>query len=365
MNIIDIILTYVYQQLNLGDFKYKILKTQEDLLFLQGKQHYIAPNYYGYNNLLVFTKYKNDPYSVFIDRTTLKYSKDKLDMSRVKIQETKIYTTMDFYNGTILDGILTTSNGRKTYIITDVYYVAGKSFVKIEYKDKMRQIKDIINTKIKKNKNSDNIDFYVDDVRTYMDIETLVDYKNNKINSSNNFNSRGLIFYPCISGQKFIYTIKVNNMNDENYPRLKTDVNVNKRLKSDKKFESSSSDESSSSSSSDESSDSDEKSVVKKEKDTDKKINLKNPKVTDATFLMKKTITSDVFELFLNEGKKTVRIGIAHISGIAASKKCRKFFEDEENEEVIVDCVWNKKFEKWMPDCISDDKVDTLNTIYD
>ena len=363
MNIIDIILTYVYQQLTLGDFKYKILKTEEDLLFLKGKQHYIAPNYYGYNNLLVFTKYKNDPYSVFIDRTTLKYSKDKLDLSRVKIQETKIYTTMDFYNGTILDGILTTSNGRKTYIITDVYYVAGQSFVKREYKEKMKQIKDIINTKIKQNKNSDNIDFYVDDVRTYMDLETLVDYKNNKINSSNNFNSRGLIFYPCISGQKFIYTIKTNNNSGITGNQKSLNVNNNNRLKSDKKFESSSS--SDDTSSSDESSDSDCKTIIKKEKVTDKQINLKNPKVTDGTFLMKKTITSDVFELFLNDGKKTVRIGIAHISGIAASKKCRKFFEDEEDEEVIVDCVWNKKFEKWMPDCISDNKIDALKTIYD
>ena len=356
MNVQEAIITYIYQQIPLKNFRYKILKDKDDLSYLRKNQHYIAPNYYGHNNLLVLTKIGTNFYSFFIDRKTLTYSKDKLDISRVIIKKIKIFAAADLYNGTILDGILVNNNKKQTFIITDAYYVSGKSFLNIDYKTKMQQLKNIISKKIKKSDAADDIEYYVDDVKTYIDLETMADIKKNKINTFNEFNSRGLIFYPSISGKKFIYTINNNQKNlnknsiHESKHESKKDVHVKfKKSLSNKKIES---DDESSSSDSESSDD-----------DSNKKTNYKSPKKEIGTFLMKKTITSDIYDLCLNNDSKKVKIGIAYIPSISASKKCREFFEDDVNE-VIVNCHWHEKFTKWIPDDLSKKKVDSVETIY-
>jgi hypothetical protein len=339
----DDILTYVYQQVPLGKYRYKILKNKDDLMFLKSRPHYVGPNYYGYDNLLVFIKIKNNFYSFFIERNTLTYSKEHLDMSRVIMNKINVYTTADIYNGTILDGILSNKDGKKIYIVTDAYQVAGKSFLNIEYKVKMQQLKDIVSTKIKKNKHTDNIDFYVDNVKTYIDLDAMTDISNNKINCLNNLSARGLIFYPPISGNKFIFTINNNNKKNQ----------YNKKLSN-----------SESESSDDESSDSDDEKKASLKNDEEKKTNYGQPIDTEGVFLMKQTSISDVYDLFLNKNKLKVKIGIAYVSGINSSKAYKKFFSDG-NDKIRVECTWNQRFNKWQPKEITDEDIDDIAKLYD
>ena len=404
MNTQDTILTYIYQQIPLGKYRYKMLKTKEDLDFLKKNPHYIAPNYYGHNNLLVLTKIGTDFYSFFIDRKTLTYSKDKLDSSRVVMKKIKIFATADLYNGTILDGILVNNNKKQSFIVTDAYQISGKSFLNIEYKLKMQQLKNILSKKIKKLDAADDIEYYVDDFKTYIDLETMTDVKKNKINTFNEFNSRGIIFYPSISGHKFIFTLnnvsKDNSQHDGNsMHEIKNKLTYNSTIKksmdksnahvkfakktirpqgdnsveSDSESSDSSSDsdsDSSSDSDSDSSNDSDSSSDDSSDDsssdssgDSDKKVDYKSPSAETGIFLMKKTITSDVYELYLDNNKKKVKIGIALITGISCSKKCRDYFPND-IEEVIIKCNWHKKFTKWVPDDLSKKKLDSIKSIY-
>ena len=71
-------------------------------------------------------------------------------------------------------------------------------------------------------------------------------------------------------------------------------------------------------------------------------------------------INTDVFNLFCLENSKKKKIGIAHIPNINTSKIFNKY-----DEEIIVKCWLNTKFNKWVPYEIleNDENISTLNEI--
>jgi hypothetical protein len=384
------LITYIYQYLPLGRYRYKIISNETDLNFLKQNQHYVGFNYYGFNNLLIFTKLNNSYYSFFIDRKTLSYSKDKISLKKVSIRQIKLEAHIDLYNGTIIDGIVNNQNGKITFVITDAYYVAGKPFMKIEYKTKLQQLKTDLINKIKVNKKTDQINIIVDEVYTYKDLllPTLVDINNDILKPTNGINARGLIFYPRISGQKYIFTVN---------PKTKKPIQNKSPVLSE----------------------SDEEVVTKNPIKTTNPYADMDPSVNKSNMLIKKTKLVDVYDMYLRETKKKfVKVGIAHIPNTKVSKLCKSFFEssdsdssssdsdssssdsnssssdsdssssdsdssssdsdssssdssdnDSEDEskvtDIVVNCEWSKKFRKWIPIKKVKKETDFIDDIYD
>ena len=81
---------------------------------------------------------------------------------------------------------------------------------------------------------------------------------------------------------------------------------------------------------------------------TKKSTNKDNNKV----LILKKTNSSDIYNVFCNKDNSLYELGIAHISSIIISKKIRKLFNS--NESVKMCCVYSEKFSKWEPTEISE-----------
>jgi hypothetical protein len=350
----DSLIDYIFQHISLEKYKYNLIANNADtdqntveintqLDFICKNNPYFGFNYYGYNNFLIFVKRNGNVYSFFIDRKTLKYRKKDVDIKNVTVTQIRLNVDEDLYKGTILDGILNVQNGKKTFIITDAFYVNGESKLDVEYKTKMEQLKTDVLPKIKTDADSDIIKFLIDNVYSRIEFFKLADFKTNSLKPSLNINARGMICYPTKSGIKYIWNTNKKKIVDS-LPKI--DINE------------------------DELNDTKEKSKPK--------TNDLVPTKEDAVMLMKTRDTPDVYDMYLRETKKKFKkIGLAYIPNTKSSKLFKSFFEsessDEESDEesdndapkeVTVLCKWQSKFKKWLPVKKSNKEVDFIDDIY-
>jgi hypothetical protein len=79
------------------------------------------------------------------------------------------------------------------------------------------------------------------------------------------------------------------------------------------------------------------------------------------TLLLKKTNTSDIYDVYCHKQKQESLLGIAHISSILMSKKIRKLFIDKNS--VKMECSYSDKFSKWEPLNTSELEISDLSEI--
>ena len=72
---------------NISSYKYEILKYESQLnkLISSNINYYLAPNIYGKNCFLVFTKIGDKYYCFLVDKKQLSYDYDKLDFSKIMV----------------------------------------------------------------------------------------------------------------------------------------------------------------------------------------------------------------------------------------------------------------------------------------
>lgn len=83
---------------------------------------------------------------------------------------------------------------------------------------------------------------------------------------------------------------------------------------------------------------------------------------TYMTFIMRKTDTSDIYNLYCSNNDDLKKYGIALIDGLKTSKKMRKLFQNDK-DNLQMKCKYDNKKEKWIPIDLSDDKIDDYNVI--
>lgn len=198
------LLDYVYDVIEPQKFKYKILRTPEDLQELQTNRFYISGNYAGAQCFLVFCKNKDRYYQFVINKKTLTYQQNKINIDAVQLDPVLVGLDGDIYDGTIFDGILsqTEPNAMKTFIITDVYYLKGTDMTKEKVKYKLLNIREYLKNNLNPDKNLNDIDLMVNNLSELCEIEKLV---NEVIPKTKDIPIKGITFYPHVSGQKLIY----------------------------------------------------------------------------------------------------------------------------------------------------------------
>jgi len=207
---------YLYSNLDLSKHRYIMLNTIQKLKFLQDNEHYVSPNFRGYNYLVLMFTLNDKYYCVAIDRKKLSYHKDQLDMKTIQIIQVQMKVSETIFRGTIFDGKLIQINNEYIFLIQDCFYLMGKKMLEIEMSQKIANLDIILNTYFKKEVYCPNFEFKLNKLYKYDELENLI---NNM--SKLSIGTNGIIFYPKFSGinnihiEKKIDKIDINTNNKE------------------------------------------------------------------------------------------------------------------------------------------------------
>ena len=358
------LLNFVYNSIELYNYKYKLMEYEEDLSLLKEKKWYLSANYNGITGLLIFTKIKDKYYSVIIDRKTLAYNISKININDVKIIPITVRLDESIYNGTIIDGILlnndTLSNGAriKNFLINDIFMFRGQDLVNEKINNKILNV----NTYLSSIKNDDDvinsISLIPNKLFNISEIQQLVNVFIPKSVFSKAI--KGIAFYPEISSTKLIYLF--NNCGSEktesqdiilsNKPQYQPQYQQNYQnnqyqqnshyQKQPKIFTNQ------------------PKDNKMMSQDNLPNLHLQNIKFNDNStliFKIKKTDTVDVYMLYLGEKEtqgtqkifKYKKIGLASIPNRDCSTMCKEIFNKASSDSVLMKCKYNADKDKWIP----------------
>ena len=327
---------FIYRNINLSKFKYKILKNDDDLKLLLSTKYFGSFNYFGSNCLLVFAKISDKYVSCIIDRKTLSYDENKVDLESMKIMKINVNIDKSIYDGTILDCIVYGNRNRRQIIITDGYFFKGRNMAGGKYQHKITNIK----TFFEANYDESNVENDYDiKIGNFYEIKPFVEIlEKNNINIVDGLQTRGLIFYPEISGTKIIYLFNDVTVHQD---RKNNTINKpsNNMLQHYQKHEN-------------------RNDHVNNENNKKMKYRYVAKEVDGdiyATFEMRKTCTADNYKLYSVEktnigGRdvyKTVKMDTAYIPTAICSTMCRNFTSKDDN--VLVKCKFLEQKGKWIP----------------
>jgi hypothetical protein len=305
------IIDYLYGKLDLSKYRYIMLNTMQKIKFLQDNEHYVSPNFKGYNYLVLMLIINGKQFCVAIDRKKLSYHKSQLDMKTIQIIQINMKTSDALFNGTIFDGKLINSNNEYIYLIQDCFYLMGNKMLEMEMNQKLSSLDTILKTHFKKDKITycPNFEFKLNKLYKYADLENMIENL-----SKLSIQTNGIIFYPKFSGvnvlhiEKKIEKVNINTSNNEiieqtSYHIIHDIVNF---LKS---------------------------RTYSYESNGKCKI-----------LWLSRTIIPDVYDISENEnGDKE---GIALIPNLKTSQLCDDIINDK---PVKFNCIYSIKFKKWIP----------------
>lgn len=352
------LVNYIFNVVDLSRFKYELLQFDNELHQLVEKKYFISANFSGSNCLLIFTKIKDTYHSCLIDRKTLCYNRQKININEVNTFPVNLKLDREIYNGTIFDGIFVQGK-KKTFVITDVYFFKGQDFTMSKIDSKLLTIFSYLNSNYTENEKTNNIILTVNKLYPLCDIEKLVEHE---IPKMKDFFVRGIAFYPEKSGTKLIY-LNGNESKDNNAPgqmmiqpknvskpqtlKIQQETTVPQVQHESNQIQI---------------------PVAKKIK---KQLKLfycpKSKPDTEYTFQMKSSELTDVYMLNIVEPVKkgsdtllkTVKIGIAYVPTSSRSKWCKELMKNS-NGNVLVNCNFNSEKMTWEPFKVSESKRPSL-----
>lgn len=341
------LLDYIYS-VDLSKYDYDMLKTEEDLPKLFEKEYHLTPNFCGVSSLLVFTKIRNRYFSFVVDRSTLKYTRDRVDPSKVKFKNVSVEADSTLYNGTIFDGIYIEKNQVDKFYISDVYTFKGSDWSSTDLEIKIEQIRSYFEfmsppaLDVLKNRHKyyQELELSINSIYPIGKVErfitkTVPKFKDCKV--------RGICFYPKKSGTRLVYLF--NNSTGVNTTNRTNRNNTNNRINSDRSSSKNSQFQSQS------------QSQLKLHKFTKTRFVSNSKKTVYANLEMKKTGKSDVYYLYsvqkkIKNGKSVlikVKMGIAHIPTTERSNWCKKAIMNSSKGRIMAKCMFHNNFGKWEP----------------
>jgi hypothetical protein len=305
------LIKYIFNNIKLSDYDYKVIDHLGQLKPLNDRKFYIMPNFNGNPCLLIFNKIDNKYYSYIVHRQTLKYNVKEIKMDDVKIYPIDIRLSKDLYNGTIFDGTLLNSSStkKKTFVINDTYLLKGKNITKQNVKDKKLNIDCYFEINYKEDSLLNTIDLLSNSIYNLDELENLV----NNIIMEHPLQTfiKGVTFVEEFSATKLIF--RYSQYDNEKIEKNKQNIIV--------------------------------KSTI---------INVEG-KIT-AIFLIKKN-KSNIYKLYLCkktriDGKKNVKhikYGFADLIIPDNIRFCNDLFDSSNSSKIFVKCKYNNKKNTWTP----------------
>jgi hypothetical protein len=369
------IIKYIYDSINLKDYKFKILEYERDLAQLANDKYMLAVNFSGQNHFLVFVKIRDIYFSCLINRETMSFEYEKVNINNVGITNVNIRLEETIYQGTILDGTLVQTKQGKTFIITDICLFKGKH-IKYDISTKLQTIISYLNSNYDSDNKKNDIMLTVNKLYP---ITSISHVENNVKPTLKNMSIRGYCFYPILgsinSTDKLIFLYGNENRQSKQKIEYKKIIdNTAKHTFTNKYNPKILNDNKSLSSEDNTTVQVKEKMIIAEHTPEIIKIYkpMSNKKDTDYVFDIEYSDT-DVYYLsaikLSSKNKKTlikVRIGLAYVPGLAESKFCRELIQ-QNNKKLLVKCRFHKDKNKWEPYCLAYDKrpsfIDTFDVI--
>jgi len=319
------LVSHLYRKLDISKYRYRILKYDNELALLSQQNYYVAPNFAGKRVLVVFFKIMGRFMSYMIEKSTLSYNYDKLDLEKVMMSRLRIRLQPEAFYGTIFDAfyIFDKNEKRNVLMINDAYCINGKDLTNMTLKHKENYIKVFWESMVE----DDSMDNVKVLYNKYYDLKNIREVYNKIIpNHELSYLVRGFAFVPEISGQKLIFIFGETDQLAQSHKVEK----IKEKLKKDL-----------------------EKDIEAKSDES--KYDIPDGVKLIGNFQLRKTETVDVYHLYL---PKVVKInGInkavmtyfdaAFINGLDGSKFCKKLVKNR--EKVLVMCEFNAHHQKWEP----------------
>ena len=318
------IIDFLFGSIDLSSYRYNMLNNIQRLKFLKENEHYVTPNFMGYNYLLLFLSINNTKYCVAVDKKRLSYHKNQIQIKKVNMYKIMISASSSIFRGTIFDCKLINSTiskeNRTIYkyymLIKDCYFLMGNKLLDLEMSQKINHIDNVIKNQFTDGSKCKNFIFKINKLSKYSDLKNLIE----KVIPSCSIGCQGLVFYPKYSGINVVYLdkkqdkvgISSNNLLDGKIESKSYDliINLTEYLKCrEYSYESSG---------------------------KSKKLWIKNTEIPD------------VYDV--HEDAEENKIGIAHIPNIKISHMCKDLVT---NDPVKFNCKFDKNFKKWIPISLS------------
>lgn len=294
---------WLYSKLDLSKYRYIMLNNVSKLKFLQDNEHYVSPNFKGYNYLLMMLKINDKNLCLAIDRKKLSYHKNQLDMKTFNVILLNIKTSESIFKGTIFDGKLIQTNNEFIFLIQDCFYLMGNT-IDLEIDKKLAHVDNILKNHFKK-PYCTNFEFKLNKMYKYDELETMIESLPNLAIGTN-----GIIFYPKKSGvnilhiEKKVEKVEIKNVIEQkSYDIIHDFVDFLK-------------------------------SRTYSYEQNGKTKNL----------WLHRTLIPDVYDIAESENDE--RIGIAMIPNLKISQLCDEVINDK---PVKFNCIYSNKFKKWIP----------------
>ena len=315
------IIDFLFDSINLSNYRYNMLNNLQRLQFLKDNEHYVTPNFMGYNYLLLFLTVEGQKYCVAVDKKRLSYHKEHVHLKKVNMYKVHIEASNSIFRGTIFDcKLINTVNndGNRTIykyfmLLKDCFYLMGNKIIDLEMLQKINHIDNVIRTQFKKGSKCKNFTFKINKLNTYDNLNELID----NVIPKCSVRCQGLVFYPKYSGINVVYLdkkqekigITTTNSVDNKIEAKSYDliVNLTKYLKC--------------------------RSYSYENSGKVKKFWLRNTEIPD------------VYNISENEDDP--KIDIAHIPNLKISHMCKDNIHDGEAKRFT--CRYDKNFKKWIP----------------
>jgi hypothetical protein len=311
------IIDYIYNLIDLSKYRYNMLENMQQLSYLKNNEHFVAPNFKGFNYFLLFNKVskitpegkKEFSQCIAIDKKNLSYNKKTVDIKKVFMYKIKVMASPMIFKGTLFDAKII----KNVMLIKDSYYIMGNSLIDMEMDEKMVYLDTILTQQFQKD-GCTNFKLKINKLYSYNMLDHLV----NKIIPSCELDTTGLIFYPKKSGISYIFTDKK--------PTEKIVINNSSPINNNSY------------------------DMIHQIKDfLESRIYSYELNETHQILDVEPTNITDVYNIYDNDNK----LGIAHIPNLKISKFCK---ENIINKIKCV-CTFYKPFNKWIPLKLYDTKL--------
>lgn len=331
-NLLSSILDYIYNSIDLSQYRYKIAEYESDLSIITKEKHMLSANFNGVNCLLIFVKIRERYHSILVERKTLSYNKNQLKPEAVKITPVNIRLSGTIYNGTIFDGsyIIDKKTRNKIFVITDVYRFNGRDTCVDDIRHKMANLASYLESNIENDTNLNNIKLTINKLYEPTDIQDLMI----DMDKSKGVDFKGFVFYPIKSGTKLIYL----NNNNKPIPNIDDSQIVDKN-----KFNL-------------------KKNNVNKIDTEIMNTDIKKKKYTyicktnDPVYCIlevRRTLSPDVYNIYCVEETKGYmklkKLGIAFIPDKQSSLMCKDILNSKINGKALMKCKFDPEKNKWIP----------------
>ncbi len=297
--------------------RYYNFLNEKNVHLLKNNEYKVCINTFGHKYLLFLTKYNNKNYCIFIN-------KKREDMIHIRFRFCD-----ELFNNTLFDGELIKNNDNDwVYAITDIILYKDKYVLKNMILDERQKL---LKTILDKEYIKDNIlDFCLIDLKEYFDLKYLDDIYKRYINSVP-YKCSGIYFQHNEDYKKgFMYIFPEFRTND------KLIVATDGKEKEIEKN-------------------------IEKHKESDLEPDKKYP----FNFQIKKTDLPDIYQLFYYNNKNNlINYGYAGIPNMETSKSLVNIFAEKgEDAEVVVNCEYSEKFNKWVTKKITNKDIGNVGKI--